>query len=296
MAPRQPRRKSRPYHLRTPILPDAVNLLNYRHRFHAGNAADVFKHIVLLEIVAALKAKPTPFFVLDTHAGAGRYTLKTPGEHEDGIGRLWEAREQLPAAADYFDALKTLNPRSRLVEYPGSPLLVAHALRPQDRAILTELHPEEHSTLRANLRAFPNTAVHLQDATQALKAFLPPRENRGLVLIDPPYEQRDELEQLPSLLSTALTRWRNGIFALWYPIKTRGPVERFKAALARLDAPWLAIEFMTLPEDAPIRLNGSGMAVFNPPWKLAEQLRTILPPVAARLCAQGAGGVRFSEE
>ena len=269
--------------------------MNYRHRFHAGNAADVFKHIVVLEILAALRAKPAPFFVLDTHAGAGRYTLKTPGESEDGIGRLWPVREQLPAAA-YFDALHTLNPGPRLAEYPGSPLLIAHALRPHDRAVLTELHPEEHSALRANLRAFPNTAVHLQDAAHALKAFLPPRENRGLVLIDPPYEQRDELERLPSLLGTALTRWRNGIFALWYPIKARGPVERFKAALARLEAPWLAVEFMTLPEDAPMRLNGSGMAVFNPPWKLVEQLRTILPPVAARLCALGAGGVRLSGE
>ena len=268
--------------------------MNYRHRFHAGNAADVFKHIVLLEIVAALKTKPTPFLVLDTHAGAGRYALKAPGEFEDGIGRLWPARDQLPAAAAYFDALQTVNPGSRLAEYPGSPLLIAHALRPHDRAVLTELHPEEHSALRATLRAFPNAAVHLQDAAQALKAFLPPRENRGLVLIDPPYEQREELERLPALLSTALTRWRNGVFALWYPIKARGPIERFKAALARLDAPWLAVEFMTLPEDAPMRLNGSGMAVFNPPWKLVERLREILPPVAARLCALGAGGVRFS--
>lgn len=270
--------------------------MNYRHRFHAGNAADVFKHIVLLEIVAALKAKPTPFFVLDTHAGAGRYTLKTPGEFENGIGRLWPARAQLSAAANYFDALETLNPNSQISEYPGSPLLIAHALRPQDRAVLTELHPEEHGALRANVRAFANVAVHLQEAAQALKAFLPPRENRGLVLIDPPYEQRDELDRLPSLLGTALTRWRNGIFALWYPIKARGPIERFKAALARLDAPWLTVEFMTLPEDAPLRLNGSGVAVFNPPWKLVERLRGILPPVAARLCVPGAGGVRFSGE
>jgi len=268
--------------------------LNYRHRFHAGNAADVFKHIVLLEILAALKAKPTPFFVLDTHAGAGRYPLRAPGEFEQGIGLLWPVRAQLPTAAPYFALLEALNPGAAVVDYPGSPLLIAQNLRAQDRVVATELHPEEHAALRANLRPFRHVAVHLQDAAHALKAFLPPRENRGLVLIDPPYERRDELERLPSLLGAALARWRNGIFAVWYPVKARGPVERFKAALSRLQVPWLAIELMTLPEDVPTRLNGSGLAVFNPPWKLADQLQATLSPIAARLIAPGATGVRFS--
>lgn len=268
--------------------------MNYRHRFHAGNAADVFKHIVLLEILAALKAKPTPFFVLDTHAGAGRYPLRAPGEFEQGIGLLWPVRAQLPTAAPYFALLEALNPGAAVVDYPGSPLLIAQNLRAQDRVVATELHPEEHAALRANLRPFRHVAVHLQDAAHALKAFLPPRENRGLVLIDPPYERRDELERLPSLLGAALARWRNGIFAVWYPVKARGPVERFKAALSRLQVPWLAIELMTLPEDVPTRLNGSGLAVFNPPWKLADQLQATLSPIAARLIAPGATGVRFS--
>lgn len=244
--------------------------------------------------MAGLKAKPTPFFVLDTHAGAGRYVLQAPGEFEDGIARLWPVRDQLPLAAPYFDVLQSLNRDNVLTEYPGSPLIIARSLRPHDRAVLTELHPEEHNALRTHLRPFRNAAVHLQDAAQALKAFLPPRENRGLVLVDPPYERRDELERLPSLLHAALTRWRNGIFALWYPIKARAPIERFKAALGRLDVPWLAVEFMTLPEDVPTRLNGSGVAVFNPPWKLAARLEQILAPIAARLAGRGAAGVRLS--
>ena len=270
--------------------------MNYRHRFHAGNAADVLKHIVLLEILAALKAKPTPFFVLDTHAGAGRYTLRAPGEFEQGVDLLWPVRDQLPLAAPYFAVLEGLNPGESLIDYPGSPLLIAQSLRPQDRAVLTELHPEDHGSLRANVRAFGNVAVHLQDAAQALKAFLPPRENRGLVLIDPPYERRDELERLPSLIAAALARWRNGIYAVWYPIKSRGPVERLKAALARLDVPWFAVELMTLPGDLPTRLNGSGVAVFNPPWKLAGRLHATLSPIAAHLMAPGATGLRFSPD
>jgi len=256
--------------------------VNYRHRFHAGNVADVFKHIVMVRLLEALHAKDTPFCVIDTHAGSGLYRLAAPGEYQQGIGRLWPERRRWPALEPYFTLLAHFN-REKLHAYPGSPLLIAQELRPQDRAVFIERHPEEAAALADNLRGRRGIAVHEADGYAMLKAVVPPRENRGLVFIDPPYEEPREFEQAAEVLRAALKRWRNGIYAVWYPIKQRAPVERLHAAVRALGATAWAVEFLTLPEDVPQRLNGSGVLLVNPPYRLDQFLRETLPPLAELL-------------
>jgi 23S rRNA (adenine2030-N6)-methyltransferase len=258
--------------------------VNYRHRFHAGNIADVFKHYLLVQVLEALRAKDTPFCVVDSHAGSGLYRLKPPGEFEQGIGRLWPVRSDWPALGAYFARVAAFS-HKRLDAYPGSPLLIASMLRTRDRAVFVEHHPEEAALLRDNLRGRPGIAIHEADAWSMLKALVPPRENRGLVLIDPPYERPEEFEQVAAVLKQAYKRWRNGIYLAWYPIKAHRPVERLHAAVRLLDADAYAVEFLTLPEDVPQRLNGSGVILVNPPWKLEASLRSVLPPLAEFLAA-----------
>ena len=253
--------------------------MNYRHRFHAGNVADVFKHLVLLELLERLREKDSPFCVIDSHAGSGLYRLDRPGEFEHGIGRLWPVRDKWPQLAGYFAVLAPFN-RQRLHVYPGSPLLIAARLRSQDRALFLEHQPQEAALLRDNLHGKPRVTVQQADAWVALKGLLPPRENRGLVLIDPPYEQHQEFAQVATALQDATRRWRNGIYAVWYPIKTRRPVDALHAQIGALGMEAWAVELLTLPEDVPHRLNGSGMLIVNPPWKLRETLEPILRPLA----------------
>lgn len=269
--------------------------MNYRHHFHAGNVADVFKHLVLTQVLEALRLKETPFCVIDTHAGSGRYRLKAPGEFEQGIGRLWPARADWPGLRSYFELLAPLNENAVAV-YPGSPWLIRALLRPQDRALFFERHPEEVAALRTTLRGCRGITINEADAWAALAGLLPPQENRGLVFIDPPYEQPDEFNQVARALKAALARWRNGIYFVWYPIKARRPVEQLHARVRALATEALAIEFLTLPEDVPQRLNGSGVLLINPPWKLEETLREQLPPLAKFLAGvHGAPQVRFLE-
>lgn len=253
--------------------------MNYRHHFHAGNIADVFKHYLLVQVLEALRAKDTPFCVIDTHAGSGLYRLKPPGEFEQGIGRLWPVRSDWPALAAYVARVAAFS-HKRLDAYPGSPLLIAGMLRARDRAVFLERHPEEAALLRDNLRGRHGIAIHEADAWSMLKALVPPRENRGLVLIDPPYERPEEFELVAAALKQAYRRWRNGIYLAWYPIKAHRPVERLHAAVRLLNADAYAVEFLTLPEDVPQRLNGSGAILVNPPWKLEASLRSVLPPLA----------------
>ncbi len=262
--------------------------MNYQHAYHAGNVADVFKHCVLIEILRSLQKKPAPFCVVDTHAGSGIYRLKPPGEYEQGIGQLWPERERWPALADYFAVIEKFNGRGPLKHYPGSPLIIRTFLRAQaptsrDRAILMELHPEEFKKLKENLTGTKGVAVHHTDGCNGLKAFVPPAENRGLVLIDPPYEEPGEFKRVVLVLTRALKHWRNGIYMAWYPIKARKPVTEFLQAIRALQAKAMAVEFLTLPTDVEQRLNGSGLIIINPPWKLLQHLKTLLPPLALRL-------------
>ena len=256
--------------------------MNYRHVFHAGNFADVFKHAILSLLLKSLHRKDAPFCYVDTHAGAGRYdlgsaaALKT-GEFKDGVLRLWEA-DPLPDLADYLAAVRALNPGNGLRHYPGSPMVARFFLRPKDRMVLLELQPEDCARLKIQFAGDRRVTVRAQDGYAGLKSLLPPQERRGLVLIDPPYETDDEFARVVDGLCIAHTRWASGIYALWYPVKNRPPVERLhRALMATGIRKMLLAEFAPYPEDSSFRLNGCGMIVINPPWQLEETLRSVLP-------------------
>ncbi len=273
--------------------------MNYRHAFHAGNFADVFKHVLLSLLLKSLSRKDSPFFYLDTHAGAGRYDLngvaaQKTGEYRDGIKRLWND-QSLPEVAGYLAAVRALNDGDTLRYYPGSPRIARFFLRPQDRAVLLELRPEECTQLKAEFAGDRQVIVQGQDGYTGLKAFLPPKERRGLVLIDPPYESDKEFEQVIDGLRMAHARWDSGMYALWYPIKSRPLVERFHRMLVATNIRKILLaEFSPYPEDTAFRLNGCGMVVINPPWKLDETLRSLLPDLMNVLQRQPVGRAEIS--
>lgn len=268
--------------------------MNYRHIYHAGNFADVFKHVLLSLLLKSLSRKATPFFYLDTHAGAGRYDLKSvaaqkTGEYRDGILRLWNS-QPLPGVEDYLSAVRALNTGNTLRFYPGSPRLARYFLRPQDRAVLLELHPDDCGQLKIEFARDAQVSVLRQDGYAGLKALLPPRERRGLVLIDPPYESEREFQQLMEGLREARARWESGLFVLWYPIKSRSPVERFHRELVSTGIRKILLaELSPYPEDSDFRLNGCGMVMINPPWKLDETLHSLLPDLINVLQLQPVG-------
>ena len=273
--------------------------MNYRHAFHAGGFADVVKHALLVLLIEHLRKKETPFRVLDTHAGPGWYDLAgdeaaRTGEAQDGVVRLLADPAPPPAAlAAYIDCLKRANTSwPELRTYPGSPAVARMLLRPQDRLVAVELHPEDARLLKRAFAHDRQVAIHASDGYAALRAFLPPAERRGLVLIDPPYERPDENRSLARALADAVTRFRGGIFAVWYPIKDPAVVRRFHDELATLGRPTLAAEFMRFAPDDPTRLNGTGLAVINPPWQFDTGAKDILAALAERLGA--AGGVRVA--
>ena len=263
--------------------------MNYRHTYHAGNFADVVKHAVLALILAHLKRKDAPFFVLDSHAGIGAYDLaaaeaEKTGEWRAGIGRLLAEPSPPEELADYLAAVRRLNPEGGLRWYPGSPALAALLTRPQDRLAFVELHPDDQGALRRRFSRDHRIGIHHGDGYAALKGLLPPPERRGLVLIDPPYEAGDETALLRQGLADALKRWRGGVYVIWYPIKRRSVVDRFHADLAMLGPPPTLVAEITLRQDRDgERLAGSGLAIVNPPWQLDRALATLLPRLAAIL-------------
>jgi 23S rRNA (adenine2030-N6)-methyltransferase len=272
-------------------------MLSYRHAFHAGNHADVLKHLILLQILAHLGEKPTPIRVIDTHAGAGRYLLLSEqaeklGEFRDGIGRLWSAENPPPAVADYLAAVRALNPDGRLRHYPGSPWLAAQRLRPEDRLQLFELHSNEVKLL-ARCFAGRNRQIRIVagDGLVGLPALLPPPSRRGLVLIDPSYETRRDYAAVPEALKAALKRFATGVYAIWYPELARLDARQLPQRLrhAAAGAEWLDVSLrVKAPPADGFGMYGSGMFLVNPPWKLADTLRATLPWLGERL-AQGAG-------
>lgn len=274
--------------------------MNYRHSYHAGNFADVLKHCVLFALIKALKAKDTPFALIDTHAGSGCYALDSEeagktGEYRDGIARLMfpdlrhGGQATLPPLLRHWlDAILALPGNEHgLKLYPGSPLQAARAMRATDSAQLCELHPEEAARLRELFGRDDRVHVHHRDGYEALKGLLPPKEKRGLVLIDPPYEAQDkEFRLIEAALKTALQRWPNGVYAIWYPIKLRSQVQPFLRWLQHCGARRvLQAELLVHPDDSPLRLNGSGMAILNAPFNLDQTLREPLQAMA-RLLAQ----------
>lgn len=276
--------------------------MNYRHAFHAGNHADVLKHVVLLAVCDALTAKPTPCFALDSHAGRGLYALDSDaalrtGEAAGGVDRLLAATTADPLLVRYLDAIRACRAQHGEHTYPGSPWLLAHALRPDDRIACCELQPEEATALRRNFAADARVVVHERDGYAALKALLPPRvgnvkSGRGLVLVDPPYEaQLDEFDIALAALHDGLARWPQATFALWYPIKQRRSLQPFHREAAALPArSALLVELLVRPDDSPLRMNGSGLLLLNPPWRLPAALAPTLDALCETLGERETGG------
>lgn len=270
-------------------------MLSYRHGFHAGNHADVFKHLALSLIVQALLNKDKPVFYLDTHAGAGQYDLKANmaqknREYASGIERLWGAKDAPSLGQAYLQTLAGLNPGDALQHYPGSPYWVQQWLRPQDRMVFCELHPNESTVLEANFAWDRRVRVAAMNGYQAVKALLPPAERRGLVLIDPAFELRDEWHNLLEAIQEGHRRWATGIFAVWYPLQDRFTANGFLHRLQRCGIRKILLaEFSVLNPTDVLRLNGSGMVVINPPWHLEEQLNTLLPWLWEKLSVEGQG-------
>lgn len=271
-------------------------MLSYRHAFHAGNHADVLKHLVLVAIGRHLATKPAPFWIIDTHAGAGRYALESDhaqklGEWRDGIGRLWDCADLPPAAVDYLEQVKSLNPDGRLRHYPGSPWIARCLLREGDRLRLFEMHSTDTRLLQECFAgAGRQVVVTAGDGFAGLKGILPPPPRRALVLIDPSYETRGDYTAVVHSLQDALKRFATGTYAVWYPLLAKPEARQLPERLKNLGAAsWLDV---TLSVRAPARdgfgMHGSGMFVINPPWTLEKTLNETLPTLAA-LLAQDTG-------
>ncbi|MCF3935812.1 23S rRNA (adenine(2030)-N(6))-methyltransferase RlmJ [Acuticoccus sp. M5D2P5] len=264
--------------------------MNYRHIYHAGNFADILKHAILVRLITYLKRKDKAFRVIDTHAGIGLYDLSSDeaqktGEWREGIGRLMEAPmgdEERALLAPYLDVVAGFNEGGRLERYPGSPLLVRALLRKQDRLSAIELHPDDYRELAGRFAGDHQVRVTMLDGWLALGGHLPPKERRGIILVDPPFEAPGEYERMVEGLGAAYRRFAGGIYALWYPLKMGAPIGRFHANLAALGIPrMLVAELSVTGGGAEAGLSGSGLVIVNPPYTLVDELEILLP----RLCA-----------
>ena len=274
--------------------------MNYRHAFHAGNFADVLKHVVLTRVLVHLGAKDKPFRAIDTHGGLGVYDLQADeagrtGEWHDGFGRLDApfAAEVEALLAPYRAAVEAVRARHGATTYPGSPAIIREHLRAGDKGVFVELHPVDAETLAGRYASDSRTKVMHFDGWTALNALIPPPERRGLVLIDPPYEERGEIDRLGQSLLKAARKWPTGIYLGWYPIKDLSAVDRMAAALdAGLERPALRLDLMIERPDDPMRLSGTGLVVVNPPWTLPAEAELFLPALAERLARSGYGAFR----
>lgn len=281
--------------------------MNYRHAFHAGGFADCLKHIVLVRILLYLQEKPAAFRVIDTHAGAGLYDLRSDeasrgGEWRTGIARLMQAQFS-PAAAllikPYLDIVAAFNPEVDLEAYPGSPLIARALLRPQDRLTACEVEPGARKQLIDGLRRDVQAKVVDLDGWTALPAFVPPNERRGLVLIDPPFEARSEFERLADRFAAAFAKWPTGIYLLWYPAKSRRATDDLASRVAEVGArvrpagKCLRLEFSVAPQAAGAALTSTGLLIVNPPWTLHGELKAILPELEKPLGQGGAARFRL---
>ncbi|HEK3153175.1 TPA: 23S rRNA (adenine(2030)-N(6))-methyltransferase RlmJ [Proteus mirabilis] len=270
-------------------------MLSYRHSFHAGNHADVLKHIVQTLIIESLKEKEKPFLYLDTHAGAGRYQLTNAhatrtGEYLEGIARLWQQEEVPELILPYLEAVGSLNTSDELRYYPGSPLLAAKLLREQDLLMLTELHPTDFPLLRTEFSRDKRVRVCREDGFGQLKSKLPPASRRGFALIDPPYELKQDYSAVVKGIVEGYKRFATGTYAIWYPVVHRQQIKRM---LKELEATGirkiLQIELAVKPDSDQLGMTASGMIVINPPWKLASQMASILSWLHKTLVPEGTG-------
>lgn len=260
-------------------------MLAYRHAFHAGNHADVLKHLVLVQLLRHLNQKDKPYWVIDTHAGAGRYDLRDAaaqkkGEYVQGIARIWARQDLPPAVADYAAQVRACNPDGALRVYPGSPMIAQALMREQDRLWLFELHPTDHAALDTAFGKARGVRVQRSDGFGALKSLLPPQPRRGLVLIDPSYELKTDYAAVRAAVTEALGRFPTGTVAVWYPVLQRRESQQLPQQLRRIagSADWLDARLQVAPADADgFGLLGSGMFVINPSWTLQDTLRGALP-------------------
>lgn len=274
-------------------------MLSYRHAFHAGNHADVFKHASLSLALASFKQKDKPFIYIDTHAGGGIYDLasewaRKTKEANSGIQRLWHQPSQWPELTDYFQVLNRLNSAQAGQQfYPGSPEIARQLLRPQDQLLLMELHPQEIEVLRTHLAKDPRVHLHHRDGLEGLTALTPPTPRRGLVLIDPAYERHEEYAQVVQTVKKAYTRWPTGTYLIWYPLlaKARDQSRRLlhdlkeKTSFASVLIAELSIE----AQHPDLGMHGSGLAIINPPWQLDQSLTKLLPRLSQALQLENQG-------
>lgn len=268
--------------------------MNYRHSFHAGNSADVVKHSLLIALVRALQQKPGALTLIDTHAGCGLYDLggeqaQRTGEAAQGVVRVFA--DANPLLDDYRAAVRAVNVGAEPRLYPGSPQVLAQLLRPQDALILNEKHPEDAYALRGAMRGTPN-AVHERDAYELWLAMLPTRTARGVVVVDPPYEQTDERARITATLAAAHRKWAHGVTVIWYPLKDRATHQQWKNKLRNLNIPkFLVVEHWLYDADQPGIYNGAGLFFVNPPYAFTQALPPLLEALRATLAPDGHRGV-----
>lgn len=287
-------------------------MLSYRHAFHAGNHADVLKHVVTIQLMRYLAQKDTPYMYIDTHAGAGVYALDTGyaaknAEYETGIARLWSRKDMPAPVAEYVQLVKSLNPSGKMRYYPGSPYCADRTMREQDRLRLFELHPSDSRILEENFRKLETHAaaqgqrptvrgkrvmVQVGDGFTGLKALLPPPSRRGLVLIDPPYENKMDYRSVKDTLADALTRFSTGTYAVWYPVLQRMESRQLPDKLKRLPANgWLNVTLsISTPSPDGFGLHSSGMFIINPPYTLEPMLKEIMPYLVSVLGVDDGAG------
>jgi len=263
--------------------------MNYRHLYHAGNFADVFKHVVLTALLQAMQRKPKPFCYIETHAGAGKYALNSTTAHktqefEQGIKRLWHLTDIPELVTDYLEIVKKFNPSNQLRTYPGSPCLARQLLRPEDRMVLCELQSDVYAQLRQEFSRTKQARVYLEDGYGILKAILPPLERRGVVLIDPSFEQANEFTNLVRQVHAACQRWETGVYVLWYPIKSQRILQKFHRDLVATGLKdLLTIQLYVYPKDVELRLNGAGVVIIHPPYQLDNAISQVLPWLCEKL-------------
>ena len=264
--------------------------MNYRHSFHAGNSADVVKHSLLIALVRALQQKPGALTLIDTHAGCGLYDLgaeqaQRTGEAAHGVLRAFA--DSSPVLDEYRTAVREVNVGAEPRRYPGSPQVLAHLLRAQDVLILNELHPEDVTALRTAMRGTP-AAVHQRDAYELWLALLPTRTARGVVLVDPPYEQTDERTRITATLAAAYRKWAHGVTIIWYPLKDRATHQQWKSRLRRLGIlKILSVEHWLYDDDQTGIYNGAGLFIVNPPYAFTQALPALLEALRAALAPEG---------
>jgi len=273
-------------------------LLSYRHSYHAGNFADVLKHLVQQRILAYLTQKDKPLCYIDTHAGAGAYSLNSPeaqkkSEFENGIGKLWSADDLPELVKNYLKLVNQIHPEKTRQHYPGSPWIAKMMLRREDRLFLHELHPSEQAPLNSLFQRDKRAKIRQQNGHQGLIELLPPKERRGLVLIDPSYEVKDEYKTVVKTLKEAYKRFATGSYALWYPVVERYRIDNLEKQLCNSGIRNIQLFELGIRHDnEDFGMTASGMIVINPPWTLLKEMQTVLPYLADTLGEEGEGNWR----